>query len=114
MVPLAAWSDVKNGFLFLSYIAFRLTDTDVLREVLAAMPRKKNGTFYKGRLLRIACPGFVTSESIPQIYAKADGDDAITISADCKSISEEELEKFEKDFVSTHQELFQLSKYSLT
>lgn len=112
--PTAAWSDVKNGFLFLSYIAFRLTDTDVLREVLAAMPRKKNGTFYKGRLLRIACPGFVTSESIPQIYAKADGDDAITISADCKSISEEELEKFEKDFVSTHQELFQLSKYSLT
>lgn len=112
--PTAAWRDVENGFLFLSYIAFRLTDADVLREVLTAMPRKKNGTFYKGRLLRIACPGFVTSESIPQIYAKADGDDAITISADCKSISEEELEKFEKDFVSTHQELFQLSKYSLT
>ena len=75
------------------------------------MPRKKDGTFYKGRLLRIACTGFVKSESIPQIYAKADEDDAITISAACKSISEEELRKFEKDFVSTHQDLFRLQEY---
>lgn len=101
----------KRGFMFLVYIAFCLTNADVLHEVVATMPRKKDGTFYKGRLLRIACTGFVQAESIPQIYAKADEDDAITISAACKSISEEELRKFEKDFVSTHQDLFRLQEY---
>lgn len=109
--PTAERRAAKRGFMFLVYIAFCLTNADVLHEVVAAMPRKKDGTFYKGRLLRIACTGFVKSESIPQIYAKADEDDAITISAACKSISEEELRKFEKDFVSTHQDLFRLQEY---
>lgn len=101
----------ERGFSFMVYVAFCLMTENVLQEVIRAMPRKKNGTFYKGRLLRIACPGVVNQESIPQIYAKADDDASVTISVDSRAISEDELLKFEQDFVSTHPELFRLPDY---
>ena len=90
-------------FLLLAKAADTFLQGEYLKEIVAAMPKKKNGTLMKNRVTRIASGNMVTKEAkVLELAAKADSDTSIVLFADFRAFSQEELALLENDYLSTH------------
>ena len=90
-------------FLLLAKAADTLLQGDYLKEIIAAMPKKKNGALMKNRVTRIASGNMVSKEAkVLELAAKADTETSIVLFADFRSFSQEELSLLENDYLSTH------------
>lgn len=99
----------KRRFLIMAYIAEKLLDEKVLKKLADEMPRKKDGTFAKNKILRIASAGIVQDPcEILEIFAKADTDTSFVVAADFRRFSSEEVALIENDFISRNSEILEL------
>ena len=90
-------------FLLLAKAADTFLQGDYLKEIITAMPKKKNGALMKNRVTRIASGNLVSKEAkVLELAAKADSDTSIVLFADFRSFSREELSLLENDYLSTH------------
>lgn len=90
-------------FLLLAKAADTFLQGDYLKEIIAAMPKKKNGALMKNRVTRIASGNMVSKEAkVLELAAKADSDTSVVLFADFRSFSREELSLLENDYLSTH------------
>lgn len=90
-------------FLLLAKAADTLLQGDYLKEIIAAMPKKKNGALMKNRVTRIASGNMVSKEAkVLELAAKADTETSIALFADFRSFSQEELSLLENDYLSAH------------
>ena len=84
-------------------------DEKVLKKLADEMPRKKDGTFAKNKILRIASAGIVQDPcEILEIFAKADTDTSFVVAADFRRFSSEEVALIENDFISRNSEILGL------
>ncbi len=99
----------KRRFLIMAYIAEKLLDEKVIKKLADEMPRKKNGTFAKNKILRIASAGIVKDPcEILEIFAKADTDTSFVVAADFRRFSSEEVALLENDFISRNSDILGL------
>lgn len=100
-------------------IAHLINNETCLKEIYQMAPKKKNGTLYKNRVTRIASLAMIKisddyifgDHSLIEIYAKADGDDSISVIADTKWFDEEKLNDMEEDYVSLNWKQLGLEDY---
>ena len=111
------YSEYKRRLAFLNCIGFLICNEEIYKDIAKQMPKKKDGTFHKGRILRIASTAVVRSEGlfsdnkILEIVAKAETDDTIGLYANERGISEDEIASIYGDYVSTHWHQLGLDKY---
>lgn len=107
--------EFKKRFSFLIYLAYKIADEKALKQIADEMPKKKNGTFAKNKILRLASSCLVIKgdedDYILEIVAKPASDTDLTVSAAFRSMNEEEVLELEEDFVSTHPDIFNLGAY---
>ena len=96
---------------------------DVLENICKLAPKKKNGTFHKGRVMRIATTATVeaaghdktnilySDHAIWAILAKAEADDELSVYVEQRRISDSELELIKRDFISSQWKALGLEKY---
>lgn len=83
-------------------VANKCTDPEVAAEILAKMPRKKNKTLYKGRILPIAFLNIVECMGVTyQIVARNESDTELTIEMRSKVPVVDELVSYPSDLQSS-------------
>ncbi len=100
-------------------ISYLIHDENVLREIYHLAPKKKDGNLHKNRVVRIASDavievagGFEIGEkTIARLFAKADGEDTLTIKFDRTGATMDVLELMREDYVSFSWEMLGLDKY---
>lgn len=103
---------VRERFLFMVYLAYCLAQEETMQELIRSFPKKKNGTFSKNLVMRIATGGLAKGPAdLYQIYAKATSDTEIVISAGYRNLNPEEMEKVEEDYLNTNPGIFNLEEY---
>lgn len=102
-------ASAKRRFLIMAYIAEKLLDKAVIEKISEEMPKKKDGSFAKNKILRIASSGIAQYPcEILEIFAKADGDDSFVVTADFRKFSHEEVALLENDFISRNSNILGL------
>ena len=104
--------EIRQRFFFCAFIAYRLTEEDMLLKIAENAPKKKNGTFARNKVFRIASSGMaVQPDKVLELVGKATADHAMTLSAEFRTLSEEEVVLLENDFLSNNQAEFDLGRY---
>jgi hypothetical protein len=99
----------KRRFLIMAHIAEKLLDDAVIKKLVDEMPRKKDGTFAKNKILRIASSRIVQFPcDILEIFAKADTDTSFAVTAEFRKFSSEEVALLEFDFISRNSNILGL------
>lgn len=99
----------KRRFIIMAYIAEKLLDKAVIEKLAEEMPKKKDGSLAKNKILRIASSGIAQYPcEILEIFAKADGDDSFVVTADFRKFSHEEVALLENDFISRNSNILGL------
>ncbi len=99
----------KRRFLIMAHIAEKLLDDAVIKKLVDEMPRKKDGTFAKNKILRIASSRITKSPcDILEIFAKADTDTSFAVTAEFRKFSSEEVSLLEIDFISRNSNILGL------
>lgn len=102
-------ASAKRRFLIMAYIAEKLLDKAIIEKLAEEMPKKKDGSFAKNKILRIASSGIAQYPcEILEIFAKADGDDSFVVTADFRKFSHEEVALLENDFISRNSNILGL------
>lgn len=104
-------------------MAHIISKEDVLESICKIAPKKKDGTFHKGRITRIASTATVEvfgykkidilyeDNTVWEILAKADTDYELSIYVENRRIDENELQLIYKDFISSQWRALGLEKY---
>ena len=101
--PLLTKEQVATRLLLLTTVVDKCLDNDVLKQVIASMPKKKDGSLMKNRVTRIASGNIVSYDAeVLEFTAKVDSEKSVTLSVGYRSFSGEELGVIENDFLSTH------------
>lgn len=96
---------IKKRADFTAVIANLLDNQETIEAIVHAAAKKKNGTLYKNRVLKVACSGFTYDwDGIYAIYAKAKSDNLLTLTFDRILCKPGDAEAWENDFVSTYHE----------
>lgn len=99
----------KRRFLITAHIAEKLLDDAVIKKLTDEMPKKKDGTLAKNKILRIASSRIVMApREILEIVAKADTDTSFTVSLEFRKFSTEEVTLLENDFISRNSNILGL------
>lgn len=102
----------KRRLLFMKTIAAMLCEQSILEKVAMFAQKKKDGTYYKNRITRIASSMLAEyPNTVYEIVGRATSDDTLSLKFEATDASEETLFKSESDFLSTYQELFNLSAF---
>lgn len=102
-------ADRQGRFAFLQYAASKLADEKILQDIVKNFPRKKDGSFNKREVMRIATGGFAKYPAhLFRIVAKAKSDSELTIYADYGTLSCKEVMKQEDGYLPNHLDLFEL------
>ena len=100
---------LKRRYLIMGYIAEKLLDKAVIEKLVEEMPKKKDGSFAKNKVLRIASSRIAQYPcEILEIFAKADGDDSFVVTADFRKFSHEEVALLEIDFITRNSNILGL------
>ena len=99
----------KRRYLIMGYIAEKLLDKAIIEKLTEEMPKKKDGSFAKNKVLRIASSRIAQYPcEILEIFAKADADDSFVVTADFRKFSHEEVALLENDFISRNSNILGL------
>ncbi len=94
---------VATRLLLLLTVVDKCLNNDVLKQIIAIMPKKKDGSLVKNRVTRIASGNVVSQDAnVIEFAAKADSENSMTLYVDYRPFSGEELGVIENDFLSTH------------
>ncbi len=101
---------VARRILFLKAIGIHLADPKILEALVEYIPKKKNGTFNRTGLVRIASSMVAFSRNnVYELVGKCKSDDTVYLSFECASVNPSNLDKSKKDFVSAYWDLFDKS-----
>ncbi|MEE1136968.1 MAG: leucine-rich repeat domain-containing protein [Acutalibacteraceae bacterium] len=107
--PRLGRDSAKRRFLIMAHIAEKLLDDKIIKKLVDEMPRKKDGTFAKNKILRIASSRIVQFPcDILEIFAKADTDTSFAVTAEFRKFSSEEVALLEFDFISRNSNILGL------
>ena len=117
--PEIPYEEAFRRYALLVGISHIVCKDDWLAKIIEAVPKKKDGTLHKDRVTRIASTAFVeagnnvvySNHEIGVLYAKTEDDDEITLYANKRKISEEELAAISTDFVSQNWHAMGLDQY---
>ena len=113
----------EKRYKLFSALTHLISKDEVLENICKLAPKKKNGTFHKGRVMRIASSGTVevqgfkktdilySDNTIWAILAKAETDDELSVYVEERRVNENELELIQKDFISSQWKALGLEKY---
>lgn len=100
--PSLTKEQVATRLLLLLTVVDKCLNDDVLKQIIASMPKKKDGTLMKNRVTRIASGNIVSQDAeVLEFTAKADAENSIILSVGYRPFSGEELSILESDFLST-------------
>lgn len=91
-------------------ISYLINNEDCLKGIYQLAPKKKNGSLHKNRVSRIVSSAMIKisddyifgDHSSIEIFAKADGDDSLSILADARAFDEEKLYDLDEDYISSN------------
>lgn len=97
---------------FIVSIAYLISNETVIDKIVQLVPKKKNGTFMKGRTIRIAGSGMaIGNNKVLDIYGKTTSDLILEIYFDERYVNPDDLVLMSEDYVCTHIKSLGLSKY---
>lgn len=107
--PMLSYESSKRRYLIMGYIAEKLLDKTVIEKLVEEMPKKKDGSFAKNKIFRIASSRITRYPcEILEIFAKADTDDSFVVTADFRKFSHEEVVLLENDFITRNSNILDL------
>lgn len=111
-LPRLTDEEIEHRKAFTAAILTLLSDQRTIETLAECAPRKKNGLFHKGRVFKIGLTGFADDygDQLLEIIGKSKDETSLLISIIKRSTSPEELEAWQKDFVSTYHEGLPLSE----
>ncbi len=97
---------------FIASVAYLISDEKVINQIAQLVPKKKNGTFMKGRTIRIAGSGMAFGkDKVLDIYGKTTSDLTLEIYFDERYVKPDDLALMSEDYVCTHTKSLGLSEY---
>lgn len=108
---------------FLVAIGHILSRDEIITNIVEKFPKKKDGTFNKAKIMRLASDGMIYREKnglpgapglyneLYEIYAKAKDDTSLTISANFRPLTPTECECIFNDYIAHHCEELGINKY---
>ena len=110
---------IKRRKAFLVGVAHLLNNNSGLAKIAEAAPKKKNGTFHKNRVCRIASTAAASAyfreinddNNIYEIFAKAEADDTLSLRVKERPVNDDEIDAVYGDYVSQHWKEIGLEKY---
>ena len=103
---------ISQRLYFLVAIAALLETDEIAREIVEYAPKKKNGTFHKNRVIRLAdsllAERFSTTLGIS---GRTKSDNLIIVSFDELTEEPGELDTIREDFLNSHQKIFEFEKW---
>ncbi len=97
--------ETRRRMAFIVAVANLLDDQETMEAIIQTAEKKKNGSLYKGRILRIASSGVVAGDSsIYAIVGYADSDYVMTITCREVNCKPGDNEIWSNDFISTPHE----------
>lgn len=97
----------ERRFLFLKAVGAMLQQPDILEALVRFAPKKKNGTFYKNRVVRIASSMVAHyPNTVFEITGRLKDDTRMYVAFEEAAVTPENYEKSRDDFVSNNWEMF--------
>ncbi len=102
-----AGETAQRRFLFLKAVGVLLSRPGALEALVRFAPKKKNGTFHKNRIVRIASSMVaVHPNTVFEITGRLKDDMTMYVSFEDADVTPENYEKSKDDFISNHWDLF--------
>ena len=97
--------ELQRRINFLGAVANLLNDEATMEAIVDAAVKKKNGTFYKGRVLKLACSGIADNyDSVYALVARAKDDTSMSIVIEKVKCRIGDNDLWANDFISTSHE----------
>ena len=111
-LPKLTKDEIKHREAFMAAILTLLSDQKTIEVLAECAPRKKNGLFHKGRVYKIGLTGFASEydSQLLEIVGKSKDETSMTVSVTERNTSPEEIEAWNKDFISTYHEGLPISE----
>ena len=96
---------IRHRLDFMNAITNLINNQDTMEAIVQAATKKKNGTFHKGRIIRIACSGIADDyDRVFALIGRAKKDDSMSITFEDVMVKPGDNDLWANDFISTYHE----------